>query len=85
MKIRFVREYQGMLEGMEELVAECDVAKKPTKKEIQAIYDEISKQLDKYDYEEDIDNKTYSKICMSACKKHIEVLKNPVVHTFYLY
>lgn len=85
MKIRFIREYQGMLEGMEELVAECDVAKKPTKKEIQAIYDEINNKLDKYDYEEDIDNRTYKKICESACKKHIEVLKNPVVHTFILY
>lgn len=85
MKVRFIREYQGMLDGMEELVAECDVAKKPTKKEIQAIYDEISKQLDKYDYEEDIDNKTYRKVCESACKKHITVLKNPVAHTFYIY
>ena len=85
MKIRFIREYQGMLEGMEELVAEVDVVKKPTKKETQAIYDEINKKLDKYDYEEDITNKEYKKICETACKKCITVVKNPVVQTFYLY
>ena len=85
MKIRFIREYQGMMEGMEELVAECDVAKKPTKKEVQAIYDEINKRLDKYEYEECITNKEYKRICESACKKCITVVKNPVVQTFYLY
>lgn len=85
MKIRFIRKYQSMLEGMEELVAECDVAKKPTKKEVQAIYEEINKKLDKYEYEEDITNKEYKKICESACRKCIAIVKNPVVQTFYLY
>lgn len=85
MKVRFVSVGQGIIEGVETLIAEFDVEKKPTKKEVQAIYAEINKATERYyDREVDITNEMYKKICHRACKKYLTIVKNPVVHTFYL-
>ena len=85
MKIRFVSVGQGIIEGVETLIAEFDVEKKPTKEQAQAIYAEINKSTERYyDREMDITNEIYRKICQKACAKHLTVVKNPVVKTFYL-
>ena len=78
MKIRFVSVGQGIIEGVETLIAEFDVEKKPTQEQVQAIYAEINKAT------VDITNEMYRKICQKACAKHLTVVKNPVVKTFYL-
>ena len=85
MKVRFISVGQGIIEGVETLIAEFDVEKKPTKEQVQAIYAEINKVTEKYyDKEEDVTNEIYKKICYKACKKHLTIVKNPIVHTFYL-
>lgn len=85
MKIRFVLEGQGLLEGVNTLAAEFDVAKKPTKEESDAIYEYINRKLEKlYDSDVEIGEIDYEKICRTACKKYIKTLRNPVVQTFYI-
>lgn len=85
MKIRFVVAGQGIMEGVDTLVAEIDVAKKPTKEEESAIYEYINNRVEKW-YEEDTDisDRDYAKICRAACKKYLQTVRNPVVQTFYL-
>ena len=85
MKIRFVIMGQGIMEGDNTLIAEFDVERKPTKKEADAIQQYINNTLDRwYEKEFDITTEAYQKLCRSACKKYMTILKNPVVHTFYI-
>ena len=85
MKIRFVLEGQGLLEGYDTLAAEVDVAKKPTAEETSAIHQYIQRRLERlYDKDVDLGEIDYEKICRAACKKYIKTLRNPVVQTFYI-
>ena len=85
MKVRFVVMGQGIMEGENALIAEFDVERKPTKKEAEAIQQYINDVLERW-YEKgyDITNDAYQKLCRGACKKYMTILKNPVVHTFYI-
>lgn len=86
MKIRFIVAGQGIMENIDTLISEFEVAKKPTKKQIEAIYADINKVTEKYhDREIDITNELYERVCRNACKKHLTIVKNPTVHTFYIY
>ena len=85
MKIRFVIAGQGIMEGVDTLIAEVDVTKKPTKKEVDAIYEYINERVEKwYDEDTDISDRDYAKVCRAACKKYLQTKRNQVVHTFYI-
>lgn len=85
MKIRFVVAGQGIMEGMDTLISEFDVEKKPTKEEVSKIYEYINDKVeDWYANDTDISDRDYEKICRAACKKYIKTLRNPVVQTFYI-
>ena len=85
MKVRFVIVGQGIMEGRETLIGEFDVEKRPTKAQTQAIYSDINGIIEKY-YEREIEitDATYKRICQNACEKHLTLVKNPIVKTFYL-
>lgn len=83
MKIRFVIEGQGMFEGEEKLIAEFDVETPLTEQESRLIYSEINKQTEELENCE-ITMDEWKNICKNACKKHITILNNPCVKTFYI-
>lgn len=69
-----------------EVVAEFDVAEAPTKEQCEAIEEYIDNEINKW-YEEhdgDFSEFDYWWVCREAARKNLELVNNPVVHTFYL-
>ena len=80
MKIQFVKPYE-----YDDIIAEFDVDKAPTKEQREAIEDEIFDAMDKYWLENgDYEGFDYWGACFEAARKHLKLIDNPVVHTFYL-
>lgn len=85
MKIQFVRQGYLMCEDLMDIIAEFDVVKPPTPEEIAAINDDIEAALDAWEEEfDDFCDFDYRKTVYDACVKHIELVENPIVHTFYI-
>ena len=84
MKIQFCKEcFDPMWSGS--LYAEFDVAEEPTKEQCDAIEDEIFEAMGKYELENgDYEGFDYWGACFEAARKHLKLIDNPVVHTFYL-
>ena len=81
MKVRFVRE---SVFGIS-LLGEFDVERKPTDREVQAIYQYIASAEDRWQEgkisDDDFD---LNKICQRAAHKHLPLKKNRVVKTLYV-
>jgi len=84
MKIRFVLMGQGICEGMEHLIAEVDVTKKPSKEEMDAVYYYINRRVEKWEESDMETHFDYEKVCRAACRKYLQTSRNPVVATYYL-
>ena len=70
----------------DDVIAEFDVAEEPTREQCGAIGDEIFEAVDNW-YEEnngDMSEFDYWGVCFEAVKKHLKIVDNPVVKTFYL-
>lgn len=70
----------------EDFVAEFEVREVPTKEECEAIENEIYEAMDKWAEENDDDFEEFDfwKACYDAAIKHIHIINNPVVKTFYI-
>lgn len=70
----------------EDFVAEFEVREVPTKEECEAIENEIYEAMDKWAEENDDDFEEFDfwKACYDAVIKHIHIINNPVVKTFYI-
>lgn len=70
----------------EDFVAEFEVREVPTKEECEAIENEIYEAMDKWAEENDDDFEEFDfwKVCYDAAIKHIHIINNPVVKTFYI-
>ena len=82
MKIQFTK----LNVANSEVVAEFDVATEPTEQQCEAIEDYINDEMSKWDEEHDGDfaEFDYWWVCREAARKNLELVNNPVVHTFYL-
>lgn len=69
-----------------DVIAEFDVAEMPTEEQCKAIEDEIYEVMDKWeeDNDGDFDGFDYWGVCYEAVMKHLKIVQNPVVKTFYL-
>lgn len=81
MRIQFCRKYS------EEIVAEFEVATEPTREQCEDIEDDLYAMVGEWEneHDEDIDDDTFWECCYSALNKHIPIVANPVVKTFYTY
>lgn len=80
MKIQFVKPYE-----YDDIIAEFDVDKEPTEEQCKAIEDEIYDAIDNwYEEYEDFTYFDYWGVCFEAARKHLKIVDNPVVKTFYL-
>ena len=70
----------------DDVVAEFDVAEEPTDEQCKAIEDEIFEVMDNWYEESDNDFREfdYWGVCYAAVKKHLKIIENQVVKTFYL-
>ena len=70
----------------EDFVAEFEVREVPTKEECEAIENEIYEAMDKWAEEnnDDFEEFDFWKACYDAAIKHIHIINNPVVKTFYI-
>ena len=69
----------------EEFVAEFEVTEVPTKEEYEAIENEIYEAIDRWEKENgDFAEFDFWQVCHDAAIKHIHIIKNPVVATFYI-
>ena len=70
----------------EDFVAEFEVREVPTKEECEAIENESYEAMDKWAEENDDDFEEFDfwKACYDAAIKHIHIINNPVVKTFYI-
>lgn len=84
MKVQFCREcFDPMHSG--NLFAEFDVAEEPTKEQCEAIEDEIFEAMGEYELENgDYEGFDYWGVCFEAARKHLNIVDNPVIKTFYL-
>lgn len=84
MKIQFCKEcIDPMWSGS--LYAEFDVAEAPTEEQCEAIEDEIFAAMSEYELENgDYEGFDYWGVCFEVVRKHLKIVDNPVVHTFYL-
>lgn len=79
MKIQFYHN------ATEELIAEFDVSEVPTKEQCEAIEDEIYEAMNKWEEENgDFEEFDFWQVCHDAVIKHVHLLRNPVVKTFYI-
>lgn len=79
MRIQFCRNYG------ENIVAEFEVAEMPTKEQCEAIENEIYEEMGKWDLEHgDFDEFYFWQCCYDAVIKHINIIPNPVVKTFFI-
>lgn len=69
-----------------DVIANFDVAEMPTDEQCKAIEDEICDAMDKWDEENDGDfaEFDYLDVCYEAARKHLKIVENRVVKTFYL-
>jgi hypothetical protein len=68
-----------------DIVAEFDVAEMPTDEQCKAIEDEVYDKMNKWDEEhDDFIAFDYWNVCYQAVKKHLKIVDNQVVKTFYL-
>ena len=79
MRIQFVRDnYADMVE--------LEVNKVPTEEEANKIYDDIYASMEQYEENGgDMDDFDFWTCCRNAASKHIQIVSNPVVKTFYLF
>lgn len=84
MKIQFCT--NNYFNGYPDVVAEFDVAEEPTKEQCKAIDNEIFEAMDRWDEENDGDFSEfdYWGVCYEAARKHLKIVENRVVRTFYL-
>ena len=84
MRIQFC--YNGDFNGHPNVIATFDVAEAPTDEQCKAIEDEIYKAMDKWEEENDGDYEEfdYWQVCHDVCEKHLKLVNNAVVKTFYL-
>lgn len=84
MKIQFCHEYSDpTIAG--NIIAEFDVAEEPTEEQCKVIEDEIFEIMGEYELENgDYEGFDYWGVCFEATRKHLKILDNPVVKTFYL-
>ena len=70
----------------EDFVAEFEVTEVPTNAECEAIENEILEAMSKWAEENDDDFEEFDfwKACYDAAIKHIHIIDNPVVKTFYI-
>lgn len=69
----------------EEAIAEFDVKEVPTKEECEAIENEIYEAMDKWEEEHgDFEDFDFWKVCYDTTIKHLHLVRNPVVKTFYI-
>lgn len=80
MKIQFIKPY-----SYDDVIAEFEVADEPTNEQCKAIEDEVFEVMDNW-YEEFGDDTyfDYWGVCFEAARKHLKIVDNPVIHTFYL-
>lgn len=81
MKIQFIKPY-----SYDDVIAEFEIADEPTNEQCEAIEYEIFKAIDDW-YEEnngDMNEFDYWVVCLEAARKHLKIVDNPVVKTFYL-
>lgn len=78
MKVQFIR-------GNYNEIVEFDVAAVPTTEEMNLIYADIYHEIDKYEEEYgDLEDFDFWQCCYCATNRHVGVLNNPVVKTFYI-
>lgn len=79
MRIQFCRKYS------EEPVAEFEVATAPTREQCEDIEDDLYAMIGEWEdeHDNDIDNYAFWECCYNALSKHIPIVENPVVKTFY--
>jgi hypothetical protein len=71
--------------GPYDVIAEFDVTEMPTEEQCKIIEDEIYEAMEKWEEETgDIDGFDYWGVCYAAVKKHLKIVDNQVVKTFYL-
>ena len=70
----------------EDFIAEFEVTEVPTTEECEAIENEIYDAMDKWAEENDgnFEEFDFWKVCYNAAIKHIHIINNPVVKTFYI-
>lgn len=69
-----------------EIIAKFDVKRIPTQEQCEAIQNEISQAVEKWGNENDDDYADFDfyKVCHEAADKHVLLVKNPVLQTFYI-
>ena len=68
-----------------EVIAEFDIETLPTEEQSKAIEDEVITAMEEYESENGyIDEFDWWGSCYTALKKHVKIIENPVVKTFYL-
>ena len=79
MRIQFCRKYS------EEIAAEFEVATAPTREQCEDIEDDLYAMVGEWEDEHnaDIDDYDFWECCYNALNKHIPIVENPVVKTFY--
>ena len=81
MRIQFCRKYST------EIAAEFEVATEPTREQCEEIEDELYALISEWEDEndEEISDDAFWDCCYNALNKHIPIVENPVVKTFYTY
>ena len=83
MKIQFC--VNGDLNGYPNVVAEFDVAEVPTDEQCKAVEEEIEAAMNAWEEEnDDFEEFDTYQVCRDACEKHLKLIDNPTVHTFYI-
>lgn len=68
-----------------DVIAEFDVTEMPTEEQCKIIEDEIYEAMEKWEEDNDgFEEFDYWGVCYEAVKKHLKIVQNPVVKTFYL-
>lgn len=84
MKVQFC--FNGYMVGGIETLCEFDVAKEPTEEQCNAVEEYISEAINNWSEENDDDFAEFDwwNVCYEAANKHLDLVLNPVVKTFYL-
>lgn len=84
MKVQFC--FNGNVVGGMDIVAEFDVVKVPTEEQCKAVEKYIFEAINNWEEENDDDfaEFDYWVLCYEAASKHLDLVQNPVVKTFYL-
>ena len=69
----------------EEIIAEFEVERAPTREEVEAIYDDIAAKMDEWERREgDFADFDFWQCCHDVLAKYIVLVPSPVVKTFYI-